>query len=131
MLHCDAMQLTPHTLADHADDTSEPFEAQQTILVLAHVEQSDVERPGRTLRHAYKNIKWLSRKRQCDGVVIHSFAHLSSSNAPVDFSRQLLEQLGERLQNNGLNAQTTPFGVNNELHLHVQGEPMAKYFNEI
>ena len=131
MLHCDAMQLTPHTLAEHADNATEPFAAEQAILVLAHVEQSDVERTSRTLRHAYKNIKWLSRKRQCHRVVVHSFAHLSSSNAPVDFSRQLLEQLSERLKNNGLDAETTPFGVNNELHLHVQGEPMAKYFNEI
>lgn len=131
MLHCDAVTLSPHSHADHAETVTEPFAATDCILVLAHVEQSDEERSTKTLRHAYKNIKWLSRKRGCESIIIHSFAHLSSSNAEVDFSRRLLLDLTDRLMANGLAARATPFGISNQLDLKVQGEPMAKYFNEI
>jgi hypothetical protein len=116
-----------------APDAAGELQLQNVIVVLIHVEEKD-QAPtsrGSAVTKAVKNIKWLARKFDTMQVLLHSFAHLSSSKAEPFFAEQLLQQMAERLRGVGFSVATTPFGYFNEFRVHVAGPSLAKVFVEI
>ncbi|MEN8233198.1 MAG: threonyl-tRNA synthetase editing domain-containing protein, partial [Thermodesulfobacteriota bacterium] len=63
-------------------------------------------------------------------VVLHSFNHLSSSKAEPGFSKDLLDDVVERLERTDYLVMVTPFGYFNEFDIHVAGDSLAKVFKE-
>jgi hypothetical protein len=114
-----------------APDASGEVQAQNAVVALIHAEANDQTEAGSVVTKAIKNIKWLARKFDTTRVVLHSFAHLSSSKADPVFAEQLLQQMAERLRQVGFNVATTPFGYFNEFRMHVAGPSLAKVFVEI
>jgi hypothetical protein len=104
---------------------------ENVIVALIHAEERDQTDAGSVVTKAVKNIKWLARKFDTTQVVLHSFAHLSSSKAEPVFAEQLLQQMAERLRSVGFTVATTPFGYFNEFRVHVAGPSLAKVFVEI
>ena len=51
-------------------------------------EAEDEERSRKVLTKMVKNIKWLAGKFSSKSVALHSFSHLSTSRASIDFARQ-------------------------------------------
>ncbi|MCG3118651.1 MAG: hypothetical protein ALAOOOJD_00891 [bacterium] len=109
--------------------TSE-IQAQNAVVALIHAEVKDQTVDG-VVTKAVKNIKWLARKFETTQIVLHSFAHLSSSKAEPVIAEQLVQQMAERLRSVGYTVATTPFGYFNEFRLHVAGPSLAKVFVEI
>ena len=77
-----------------------------------------------------KNVKWLSGKFLTKNVVLHSFNHLSGSKADPDFSKEVLDEVVERLTRTDFQVSVTPFGYFNEFKIHVAGDSLAKVFKE-
>jgi len=64
-------------------------------------------------------------------VVLHSFAHLSSSKSSPEFAIEVFEVIKEKLEKRGTKVHITPFGYFYEFSIHVRGESLAKVFQEI
>lgn len=116
-------------LAEAPEATSE-IQTQNAVVALIHAEAEDQTAAG-VVTKAVKNIKWLARKFETTQIVLHSFAHLSSSKAEPLITEQLLQQMAERLRSVGFTVATTPFGYFNEFRVHVAGPSLAKVFVEI
>ena len=78
-----------------------------------------------------KNIRWLTKKAECETVVLHSFAHLDDSKATPEFADALIEEVAERLRDRDYDVHIVPFGHFYEFNVHVKGPSLAKVFKKI
>ena len=100
------------------------------VVVFIHAEAGDVDN-GKLETKVAKNVKWLANKRGLKQVVLHSFGHLSQSNAPPDFAQAFISGLAKRLQGAQYQVEQTPFGYFCQWDLGVYGESLAKVFKEL
>jgi nanoRNase/pAp phosphatase (c-di-AMP/oligoRNAs hydrolase) len=117
------------------EDVEEEIEKEETvkdaIVVFANVEKEDEEKRSRTIRKTLKNITWLAGKTGRNKIVLHSFAHLSNSKSSVEFAREVLESIEDRLKNKDFEVFITPFGYFLEFKIHVLGESLAKVWKAL
>jgi len=99
-------------------------------VIFFHVEADDVAKRSKVVQKFVKNVKWLSGKFSTKNVVLHSFNHLSISKAEPDFSKEILDEVTERLERADFQVMVTPFGYFNEFKIHVAGDSLAKVFKE-
>ena len=99
-------------------------------VIFFHVEAEDVEKRSKVVQKFVKNVKWLCGKFSTRSVVLHSFNHLSGSKAEPGFSKELLDEVVERLERTDFQVMVTPFGYFNEFKIHVAGDSLAKVFKE-
>lgn len=99
-------------------------------VIFFHVEAEDAAKRGKVVQKFAKNVKWLCGKFATKNVVLHSFNHLSASKAEPDFSREVLEEVVQRLERADFQVMVTPFGYFNEFKIHVAGDSLAKVFKE-
>ena len=103
----------------------------ESLVVWIHSEVSDETNRSSVLRKMVKNIHWLSKKVECETVVLHSFAHLGDSKASPDFADALIEEVAMKLRGREYNVHIVPFGHFYEFNLHVKGPSLAKVFKKI
>jgi hypothetical protein len=99
-------------------------------VIFFHVEAEDPEKKSKVVQKFVKNVKWLCGKFATRNVVLHSFNHLSGSKADPEFSKEVLDEVVERLERTGYQLTVTPFGYFNEFRIHVAGDSLAKVFKE-
>lgn len=116
---------------DTVADLDEEREVREAAVVFVHAEAEDVGRRPEMLTKTLKNIKWLANKRGLRSIALHSFTHLSESNAPPEFAQAILEDLRVRLEAAGYSVAVTPFGYFCEWDLSVYGESLAKVFKAL
>ncbi len=132
MLHCHDYWLKPHERnLENADPDAAIISCRDALVALIHVERSDEELPKSVATKALKNIKWLARKVGTDMIVLHSFAHLSTSKGEPEVAEQIFQDMASRLASSGFAVQITPFGYFNEFKIHVAGPSLAKVFIDI
>lgn len=102
----------------------------ESVLVWIHSEAADETNRTGVLRKVVKNIRWLSQKVTCSRVILHSFAHLDNSKADADFAAALIDDVAEKLQQQGFEVQMVPFGHFFEFDMHVKGPSLAKVFKQ-
>ncbi len=100
------------------------------LVVFAHVEESDSERPE-AVDKAVGNIKWLSNKNNVGSIVLHSFAHLSGSKSDPETADAVIQAIAEKLARKGLDVHVVPSGQFYEFSIHVLGPSLAKVFKEV
>ena len=101
-----------------------------TIVVFIHVEEHDTNREG-IVSNAVQNIKWLAGKNNTSNIVLHSFAHLSSSKSDPALAEITINSINEKLKSKKFNVHLVPFGQFYEFSLHVFGPSLAKVFKDI
>ncbi len=111
-------------------DLKKKEKTNDTAVIFFHVEYEDTEKRGKVVQKFVKNAKWLCGKFATKNVVLHSFNHLSGSKAEPEFSKEVLDEVVERLERTGYMVMVTPFGYFNEFVLHVAGDSLAKVFKE-
>lgn len=121
---------TYRKVLDNVPDTDIDNTVKDALVVFYHAEEADTENRSSVLTKFIKNIKWLSGKSGTKTLVLHSFNHLSTSKAPPEFTRELINEASERLSRSGFMIIETPFGYLNEWKIHVGGESLAKVFKE-
>ena len=125
MFHSESFWYRPN------ESEEEKTQIGESILVWIHSEETDEENRSSVLRKMVKNIRWLSKKVECQTVVLHSFAHLDDSKASPDFADALIEEVAERLRDREFTVHIVPFGHFYEFNLHVKGPSLAKVFKKI
>ena len=113
-----------------APDVKKKESVADAAVIFFHVEAGDKEKRGKVVQKFVKNVKWLCGKFTTKNVVLHSFNHLSGSKAEPDFSKEVLDEVVERLERTDFQVMVTPFGYFNEFNLHVAGDSLAKVFKE-
>ncbi|UGV40769.1 threonyl-tRNA synthetase editing domain-containing protein [Methanococcoides orientis] len=116
---------------DHVEDTEKEEKIADNAVVFIHVEVEDEERKNKVVKSAVKSLKWYLNKVNKEKIVLHSFAHLSSSTSSPEFAAEVISEIKEKLENKGIEVHTTPFGYFSEFSIHVRGESLAKVFKEI
>ena len=99
--------------------------------VYVHAEPDDAVQGSKLVTKAAKNVKWLANKTGLRCVVLHSFDHLSELKATPEEAHSLIDALRVRLEGNGYEVMTTPFGYSCAWSLSVMGEPIAKVFKAL
>ena len=130
MLHVREFWFRTHTrnLETEQDREDEATVSGGAVLAWLHVEPHDVEDRATVVRKTIKNLKWHARKVEVDQVVLHSFAHLAEQRADAEISKEILAEVGERLESVGYQVHHTPWGYFNEFKMHVEGPGIAKVF---
>ncbi|QLC49980.1 hypothetical protein HWN40_06845 [Methanolobus zinderi] len=116
---------------ENVDDIQKEEEIENTAVAFIHVEKEDEEKERKVAKSAVANLKWYLNKVNKEKIVLHSFAHLSSSKSSPEFAADIISAVGEKLENKGITVHTTPFGYFSEFSIHVRGESLAKVFKEI
>lgn len=114
-----------------APDINEEKKFSNSSLIFIHTEEKDIEKKNKVLRSALKNILWHMRKCGADKVILHSFAHLSSSKSSPEFAIEAIEWLEQKISERNILVYKTPFGYFLEFKLHVSGESIGRVFKEL
>ena len=115
----------------HVDDIETEERIEGTAVAFIHAEAEDEPRKDKVLKKAVSNLKWYLNKVNKDRIVLHSFAHLSSSKSSPEFAMEILSEIKTKLDNKEVEVHTTAFGCFSEFSIHVRGESLAKVFKEI
>lgn len=113
------------------ESSEDKTEVGESVLVWIHSEETDEDNRSRVIRKMVKNIRWLSKKVECETVILHSFAHLDDSKASPDFADSLIEEVALKLRERDYTVQIVPFGHFYEFNVHVKGPSLAKVFKKI
>jgi len=104
---------------------------ENAIVAFMQCEPRDEERGEAVLKQAVKYFRWFGRKRGVDRLVLHSFAHLADERSSPEFARDLLVELGDRLEGHGFEIHHTPFGWSLQWTMSVEGHGYAKTFKSL
>ena len=116
-----------------AEELPQPSEdrIEGAIVAFVQCEPRDEERGDAVLKQAVKYFRWFSRKRGVERLVLHSFAHLAEERSSPEFARDLLQALGDRLEEHGFEIRHTPFGWSLQWSMSVEGHGYAKTFKSL
>lgn len=76
-----------------AKDVEKEESFSNVSLIFTHIEKKDKLERGKVFRKTLKNILWHARKCGADKIVLHSFAHLSSSKSSPEFAYETIKWL--------------------------------------
>ena len=103
---------------------------ENSIVGFIHVEEKDESNSNYVETKLVKNLKWAARKNNTNRIVLHSFNHLSESNASPEFTKNLFDSTESRLKNSDYQTSQTPFGYFLNLNIMAPGTPLARIFKE-
>lgn len=111
-------------LVEPADDRV--TEVNEALLVFASVERQDEESPGEVATRCTAEIADHCRRLGVKVVVLHPFAHLFGELSSPATAVRVLDEVKTALEEQGLEAQRTPFGWFNTLELRAKGHPLSR-----
>ncbi|MDG5799028.1 threonyl-tRNA synthetase editing domain-containing protein [Marinilabiliaceae bacterium ANBcel2] len=113
-------------------EKAESAKYQNCITAFIQAEESDEEYDLKSREKKLANhLKWVARNNKTKTVVLHSFAHLSSSKASMEFTKKLLNATQKRLKNGDYKTYQTPFGYFLNFNMMAPGFSMARIFAEL
>ncbi len=132
MIYCTRFGYRPtiKTL-ESTPDRDQGYEFQDIQTAFIQVEESDEEREREVIKKLLKNLKWVCGKNKTRKIVLHSFAHLSESKAPPEYTGSLFNQVQERLENTNYEVYQTPFGYFLDLEVVAPGFSLARVFKSL
>jgi len=105
-------------------------ELKEILVCFIHAEAQDEEDFNETEKKLVKNVKWGCRKNETKRVLLHSFAHLSSSKASPEFTKKIFDAAEKRLLNANFEVYQSPFGYFLDLSIDMPGYSQARIFRE-
>ena len=103
---------------------------EKAVVAFIHVEKKDEDNGNYVETKLVKNLKWTARKNETDRIVLHSFNHLSESDASPEFTKNIFDSVEVRLNKSDYKTSQTPFGYFLNLDIQAPGKPLARIFKE-
>ena len=116
---------------DSMPDFTSGKEYENVQAAFIQVEEEDEENETSVKKKLLKNLKWIAGKNNTKKIILHSFAHLSESKAPPEFTKSLFDNIDERLTNSGFEVEQTPFGYFLDLKVDAPGFSLARVFKNL
>ena len=129
MIYCTRFSYKPQvkTLDDFPDFDRE-VQLSNVLVGFIQMEEKDVLNAAKVETKLVKNLKWGAKKNQVKHIVLHSFAHLSTSKADPKNTKNLFDAVEKRLQNADYIAEQTPFGYFLDIDVQAPGRSAARIF---
>ncbi len=129
IIYCDQFSYQPQlkTLAEFPDFTEKVI-LENVLVAFIQMEEKDIEISSKIETKLLKNLKWGAKKNNSKHVVLHSFAHLSTSKADPQSTKQLFDQVETRLKNADYECNQTPFGYFLDINVQAPGRSAARIF---
>lgn len=115
---------------DTASDNEKPATYENILVAFIHAEAQDELDFKETEKKLVKNLKWGARKNETKRILLHSFAHLASSKASPEFTKEIFDKTEERLKNTDFEVYQSPFGYFLDLNIDMPGYSQARIFTE-
>jgi len=131
MIYCNSFYYkTSIKNLDSVEDYEKSESIENTLVAFIQAEEKDEENIKKIETKLIKNIKWAAGKNDTKRIVLHSFAHLSTSKASPDITKKLFDNAQKRLENAGYTTSQTPFGYFLDLKVDAPGKSLARIFKE-
>ncbi len=133
MIYCNHFAYHPSVRTlDVSEANAKPGKFDNIQTAFIQVEEEDQEKEAEVARKLIKNLKWICGKNKSGKkIILHSFAHLSESKAPPEFTQQFLNNIDARLTDSGFEVKQTPFGYFLDLLMDAPGFSLARVFKSI
>ena len=116
---------------ESAEDVQEGKEYKDVLVAFIQVEEKDEEKElNKVEKKLVNNIKWGARKNECKNIILHSFAHLSTSKASPEFTKDVFDKAQTRLENADYVTNQSPFGYFLDLDISMPGYSQARIFRD-
>jgi hypothetical protein len=135
MLHCDYFRCEAVEKTRISEDISidrRRCEAGESVLVVFVCSERDDEKsPEVIVEKTVNEIEDIVGRVKPKSIVLHSFAHLSSSLANPGFAKKIYDKLYSILSLKGYQVFKTPFGWRDSFELKVKSHPVSKVSRKI
>ena len=121
---------THHKGLESAAELDLSDSVENAIIGFIHAEEKDEENQSYVETKLVKNLKWAARKNETSKIVLHSFNHLSESSASPEFTKELFDNVEQRLLTSEYETSQTPFGYFLNLDMQAPGKPVARIYKE-
>ena len=92
MIYCNSFYYkTSIKNLDSVEDYEKSESIENTLVAFIQAEEKDEENIKKIETKLIKNIKWAAGKNDTKRIVLHSFAHLSTSKASPDITKELFD----------------------------------------
>ncbi|MCK5785675.1 MAG: threonyl-tRNA synthetase editing domain-containing protein [Candidatus Sabulitectum sp.] len=131
IIYCDTFAyITSIKNLESVEEYHESKSVTDALVGFIQVEQKDEDTISGVETKLVKNLKWAAKKNNTKRIVLHSFAHLSTSKADETITLELFNRAEERLNNAGYETSQTPFGYFLDLNVQAPGKSLARVFKE-
>ena len=129
MIYCDIFSYKPQikTLENFPDFTEEVIK-KNVLVAFTQMEEKDLKDSKKIETKLVKNLKWGAKKNDVKHVILHSFAHLSTSKASPEETKDLFDNVEERLLTADYICEQTPFGYFLDINVQAPGRSAARIF---
>ncbi len=129
MIYCDVFSYKPQlkTLENFPDFTEEVAK-EKVLVAFTQMEEKDLKDLKKVETKLVKNLKWGAKKNEVKYVILHSFAHLSTSKADPESTKTLFDKVELRLLAADYTCEQTPFGYFLDINVQAPGRSAARIF---
>lgn len=129
MIYCDTFSYKPQLKTlDNFPDFTEEVVKENVLVAFTQMEEKDLQDPKKIETKLVKNLKWGAKKNEVKHVILHSFAHLSTSKADPESTKELFDKVEQRLLTADYTCEQTPFGYFLDLNVQAPGRSAARIF---
>ena len=114
-----------------ASDCNEEKSFDNSLIGFIHFEEKDEKNLSSVETKMIKQLKWAARKNGTETIILHSFAHLSTSKGSPEAAKILFDNAESRLISAGYKVSQTPFGYFLDLNVSAPGKSLARIFKDI
>jgi len=112
MIYADkfAYKTSKKTL-ETVEEYEEGKQIEDVLVGFIQVEKEDEEKIDKVETKLIKNLKWAAKKNSTNNIILHSFAHLSSSKAEPKITKLIFDNAEKRLENTGYKTWQLPLVI--------------------
>ncbi len=129
LIYCHTFSYEPQVKTlENFPDFQGKTQLDNVLVAFIQMEEKDEVIAQKIETKLVKNLKWGAKKNNTKRIVLHSFAHLSTSKATPEKTKTLFDAVEKRLQNADYTTSQTPFGYFLDINVEAPGKSAARIF---
>jgi threonyl-tRNA synthetase len=131
-LHCSDFGYNVRKETPVAERPANPKEETLRDVLVCFIcfEKNDEQRINQLIEEFTENIKVDVSRTGCEKILLYPYAHLSKSLGSPKLAKNFLNELWDRLEDEGLDTHKSPFGWYKAFNLSCIGHPLAEAYRE-
>ena len=118
-------------IAEKIEDKQKSMHFDNSLVVFTAVEKKDEDDPQTVVENAVKEIENVFNQVKADNVVLYPYAHLSSSLSTPTAAVDILNEIKDKLDVDGLTVERVPFGWYKAFEISCKGHPLSELSRNI
>ncbi len=113
-------------VAEEIEDAKKQGAFDESLVVFTAVEKDDENNPQGIVKNLVKEVIKTNDQVKAENIVLYPYAHLSSSLSSSKVAVQVLKDVEEALDAEGLNVKRVPFGWYKAFEISCKGHPLSE-----